>query len=419
MLDINFIRKSSKEIKEACQKKQVEVDIDRLLEVDKRRRELLFKVEKMRAKKNKASEEIAQEADEKEKKKIISGMRDLDKKSDKLEAELKKVEREFNSLMLQVPNPPADDVPVGKDEEDNVVLREVGKRPEFDFEFRDYLDISEELGLVDVKRAAKVSGSRFGFLKNEAVLLEFALISFVFDILIKKDFVPVIPPVMIKPEMMKNMGYVERGKDDIYFIEKDNLYLVGTSEQVIGPMHTGEILKEEELPKRYVGFSSCFRREAGSYGKDTRGILRVHQFDKIEMFVFCLPEKSKREHKLLLSLEEEFMKKLRIPYRVVNICTGDLGDPAAAKYDIEAWIPSEGRYRETHSTSNCTDFQSRRLDVKYRDKKGDLNFTHTLNGTALAVGRTLIAIIENYQQKDGSVKVPEVLHPYTKFKKIG
>ncbi len=407
MLDIKFIRQNPEKIKEGCRKKQVNVDIDRLLEIDKKRRTYLQEVEALRAAQNKLGKNEIEKAKE------------IKSKIKEIEPELKRIEKEFNELMLQIPNLPFDEVPEGKDEEENVVLREVGEKPQFDFPFKDYLEISQKLDLIDVKRAAKVSGSRFGFLKNEAVLLEFALINFVFEELKKERFIPVIPPVMIKPEMMEGMGYVERGRDEIYFIEKDNLYLVGTSEQVIGPMHSGEIFERKDLPKRYVAFSSCFRREAGSYGKDTRGILRVHQFDKIEMFIFCEPSDSKKEHEFLLSLEEKFMQALDIPYRVIQICTGDLGDPAAAKYDIEAWIPSENRYRETHSTSNCTDFQARRLNIKYRDEEGKLAFVHTLNGTGLAIGRTLIAIIENYQQKDGSVKVPEVLQKYTGFDKIG
>ena len=419
MLDIKFIRQNPDEIKEGCRKKQVKVDIDRLLEVDEKKRKVLYDLEKMRAKKNRSSKQIAALKNKKEREKIISAMRKLDKKSDKLEKTLKEFEKEFNGLMQKVPNLPQEDVPEGKDESENVVLREVGKKPKFEFEFKDYLEISQKLNLIDVKRAAKVSGTRFAYLKNEAVLLEFALVNFVFEELRKENFIPVIPPVMIRPEMMEAMGYVERGREEIYSIKKDNLYLVGTAEQSIGPMHSGEILKEEELPKKYVGFSTCFRREAGSYGKDTRGILRVHQFDKAEMFIFCLPEESVKKHQLLLSLEEGFMKKLGIPYRVIQMCSGDLGDPASAKYDIEAWIPSENRYRETHSTSNCTDFQARRLNIRYKDGNGKLNFLHTLNGTAFAIGRTLIAIIENYQQKDGSIKVPEVLQKYTKFEKIG
>jgi len=412
MLDIKFIRQNPDKVKEGCQKKQVKVDINLLLEVDKKRRELLQALEDMRAQKNKASKKISETKGGKEKQKIILQMRELDKNSDRLTENSKKLDEEFKKLMLQIPNLPFDDVPVGRDERDNVVLREVGEKLKFDFKFKNYLEIAENLDLIDVKRAAKTSGTRFGFLKREAALMEFAIINFVFENLLGEDFIPIVPPVMIKPEMMRGMGYVERGGEEIYFVEKDNLYLIGTAEQIIGPMHADETLEEKELPKRYAGFSSCFRREAGSYGKDTKGILRVHQFDKVEMFIFCQPEESKKEHQLLLSIEEKLMQALKLPYRVIQICTGDLGDPAAAKYDIEAWMPSENRYRETHSTSNCTDFQARRLNIRYRDKSGKLNFVHTINGTAFAIGRILIAIIENYQQRDGSILIPPVLQPY-------
>jgi len=419
MLDIKFIRQNPDKVKEGCQKKQVKVDINLLLEVDKKRRELLQALEDMRAQKNKASKKISETKGGKEKQKIILQMRELDKNSDRLTENSKKLDEEFKKLMLQIPNLPFDDVPVGRDERDNVVLREVGEKLKFDlpagrqgFQPKDYLEIAENLDLIDVKRAAKTSGTRFGFLKREAALMEFAIINFVFENLLGEDFIPIVPPVMIKPDMMRGMGYVERGGEEIYFVEKDNLYLIGTAEQIIGPMHADETLEEKELPKRYAGFSSCFRREAGSYGKDTKGILRVHQFDKVEMFIFCQPEESKKEHQLLLSIEEKLMQALKLPYRVIQICTGDLGDPAAAKYDIEAWMPSENRYRETHSTSNCTDFQARRLNIRYRDKSGKLNFVHTINGTAFAIGRILIAIIENYQQRDGSILIPPVLQPY-------
>jgi seryl-tRNA synthetase len=407
MLDIKFIRENPDKVREACRKKQVKVDIGKILDLDKKRRDYLKDIEALRSKQNKLGKAEIIEA------------KGIKAKIKKMEPELKKIKEDFNKLMLQVPNLPLDDVPEGKSEEENVVLREVGEKTKFNFDFKNYLQLSEKFNLIDVKRASKVSGTRFGYLKNEAVLLEFSLINFVLEELLKENFIPVMPPVMIKPEMMKAMGYVERGGEEIYFIEKDDLYLIGTSEQAIGPMHSGEIFEKKELPKRYVSFSPCFRREAGSYGKDTKGILRVHQFDKIEMFVFCSPEEALEEHQFLLSLEERFMKALKIPYRVINICTGDLGDPAASKYDIESWIPSENRYRETHSTSNCTDFQARRLNIRYKNKDGKLDFVYTLNGTGLAIGRTLIAIIENYQQKDGSIKVPEVLQKYVNFRKIG
>jgi len=323
--------------------------------------------------------------------------------------------------MSLLPNLPLQNVPVGANETDNVVMKEVGKRPVFNFSPKNYIQISENLDIIDVKRAAKTSGSRFGFLKKEGALLEIGLIQFAIELLFKKGFEIIIPPTLIKPELMWAMGYVERGKEEIYYLEKDNLYLIGTAEQIIGPMFAGEIFNENELPKRIAAFSSCYRREAGSYGKDTKGILRVHQFDKVEMFIFSKPEDSIKEHQFLLSIEEEIMQNLGIPYRVINICTGDLGDQAAAKYDIEAWLPGQnegkGEYRETHSASNCTDFQARRLNTKYKTKNG-LEFVHTLNGTAIAIGRTIIAIIENYQTKEGFVKIPKVLWKYTNGLKI-
>ncbi len=420
MLDIKFIRQNSNKVKESCKAKQVKVDIDLLLEIDKKRRETLQALEDMRAQKNKASREIVRAESEKEKRKIILKMKELDKNNDRLNRHLKELEKEVNDLMLQIPNLLLAGVPVGKNEKDNVVLKEVGERPKFDFKPKDYLKIAEKLDLIDVKRAAKTAGTRFGFLKRESALLEFALINFTFDALIPKGFIPIVPPVIIKPEMARGMGYPEQfDGEEAYHLEKDNLFLIATAEQSLGTMHAGEIFEEKDLPRRYLGFSTCFRREAGAYGKDTRGIFRVHQFDKVEMFSFCKPEDSEKEHQFFLEREEKLMQSLKIPYRVVKMCAGELGFPAAAKYDIEAWLPSEGRFRETHSTSNCTDFQSGRLNVRYRDSKTKtLNFVHTVNGTAVAIGRTLIAIIENYQQKDGSIKVPEALQRYLKFKVI-
>lgn len=420
MLDIKFIRENSDKVKKSCQKRGVKVDIDKLLKIDKERKKTQTELENILAQKNKASKKIGATKNEKEKKKIISEMRKVDKKGDKIEKDLKKLNSEFYKLMCQIPNECFDDVPVGKDEKNNVVVRTVGKKPKFDFKPKNYLEIAEALDLIDIKRAAKVSGSRFGYLKNEAVLLEFALINLAFGTLIKEGFIPLIPPVLIKSETMRQMGYIDTKEDlaERYFLEKDDLFLVGTSEQSVGPMHKDEILSEKELPKRYVAFSTCFREEAGSYGKDTKGILRVHQFDKIEMYSFCQPGKSQKEYQFLLEMEEKLMNLLKIPYRVTQLCAGDLARPSAATYDIEAWLPGQNKYRETHSVSNCTDFQARRLNIRYRDKNNKLNFVHTLNGTAFAIGRTLIAIIENYQQKDGSIKMPEVLHKYLAFATI-
>ncbi len=403
MLDIKFIRENPDKVKQGCQKKQADVDIDKLLEIDKKRRELLQEIEGLKAEQKKVSGKDQSQ---------IEKAKELKSKIKEIEPELSKIEEEFNKLMRQIPNVPLDDVIEGKTEGDNKVLREEGKKPEFsDFKPKDYLEIAEKLDIIDIKRAAKTSGSRFGYIKGAATLMEFALVQLAFKVLGDQGFTPVVPPVMLKREAMEGMGYLDRGADEVYHLEKDDLYLVGTSEQSIGAMHMNETFQEKDLPKRYMGFSTCFRREAGAYGKDTKGILRVHQFDKIEMFSFCSPEKSEEEHQLLLSLEEELMKALKLPYRVIDICSGDLGDPAAKKWDIEAWMPGQGQYRETHSTSNCTDWQARRLNIRYKAKDG-VKFVHTLNGTAFAIGRVIISIIENYQQKDGSVKIPEALQEY-------
>jgi len=414
MLDIKFISQNPDIIKEGCKKKKVNIDIDRLLEIDKKRKEILQTLENTKGQKDKSSRKISQINNENERQKIISEMRQLDRNSDRLIQKLRELQTQFDNLMLQIPNLPQDDVPLGKDEKDNVVLREVGNKPEFNFEPKDHLEIGEKLDIIDIKRAAKISGARFSFLKKEAVLMEFALIKFAYDILIKEfQFIPIIPPIMLKSEMERGMGYLEHsGKEETYYLPQDGLYLVATAEHSIGAMHANEIFRNEALPERYLGFSTCFRRESGSYGKDTRGIFRVHQFDKIEMFSFCKPEDSKKEHWLFLKIEEKLMKALKLPYRVVQICSGDMAFPTASQYDIETWMPSQNRYRETHSASNCTDFQARRLNIRYRNKFGKLSFIHTVNGTAFAIPRILISIIENYQQEGGSIKVPEILQKY-------
>ena len=418
MLDIKFIRENPDKVKEGVKKKGAKVDIGEVLELDKRKREILQALEDMRSKKNQASKEIGRAKNEKEKKKIILEMKELDNNNDRLDKNLKELEKEFNRLMYKIPNLPLPEVPLGG-EKDSVVVEKVGEKPEFDFRIKDYMEIGESLDLIDVKRAAKIAGTRFGFLKNEIALMEFALTRLAFDVLVEKGFIPVIPPVMIKSEMAMGMGFIQQTDDEeAYYLPKDDLYLTATAEQSLGSMHAGEVFEEKDLPKRYAGFSTCFRREAGSYGKDTKGIFRVHQFDKVEMFSFTKPEDSEKEHKFLLEIEKSLMNELKLPYQVVNIASWDLGMPAAQKYDIETWIPSEKRYRETHSTSNCTDFQARRLNIRYKNKEGKLGFIHTLNGTAFAMGRILIAIIENYQQKDGSVLVPEALQKYLNFKVI-
>ncbi|MFA5392150.1 MAG: serine--tRNA ligase [Candidatus Paceibacterota bacterium] len=419
MLDIKFIRENPDKVKKDISKKGVDPSlVDNVLDLDKKSRELIQQIDSLRAKKNIAEEKLLKEKEENpacadKKKGILDVLKQVKLVLKDEGKELEKLEQEYQKLMSSIPNLPLEDVIVGKDERDNQVLKEVGKKAKFNFTPKDYLTLGESLDIIDTKRAGKTSGSRFGFLKREAAQLEIALVHLAFDKLIKKGFISVIPPVLIKPEPFWGMGYLDRGKEEVYHLEKDDLYLIGTAEQIIGPMHMNEILREEELPLRYAGFSSCFRREAGSYGKDTKGILRVHQFDKVEMFIFSKPEDAQKEHEILLSIEEELMKSLGIPYRVINICSGDLGDPAAKKYDIEAWLPGQGEYRETHSTSNCTDYQARRLNIKYLNSKTSKNeFVYTLNGTALAIGRVIIAILENYQTKEGFVRIPKALVPY-------
>ncbi len=417
MLDIKFIRENPELIKKACKQKQIKVDIDQLLEIDARRKEVMLALEDANAQKNKANEEIKQLHEKEKKEVVILRMRELDKNNDRFEAEFKELDAEFQGLMGLIPNPPASDVHEGKDDSENKVIRKWGKLPEFGFEPKSHFELGESLDIIDTKRASKVSGSRFGYLKNGMAKLELAMINFAVDFLSKEGFVPIIPPVMISLDSMKGMGYLEHGEEEnMYVLDKDNLVLVGTSEQSIGPMHKNETFEEKNLPKRYIGISTCFRREAGSYGKDTKGILRVHQFNKVEMFSFTKPEGSDKEHEYLLSLEEKLMQALELPYQVVKMCSGDLGMPAARKYDIEVWLPSEKRYRETHSTSTCTDFQARRLNIRFK-RNGKLEFVHMLNGTAFSE-RPILAILENYQQADGSVLVPKVLQKYTGFEKI-
>ena len=418
MIDIKYIRDNKESVMDGLRKKKCQIDIGKLIDLDEKRRELIQRSEHLKAEQNEASKKIAKLSGA-EKKDEIEKMSALKEKLSVMEDDLSGIQEEISELTRLVPNLPQDDVPEGKDEKDNVVLRKVGDKPDFSsFKPKDYLAIAQDLDIIDVERAGIVSGSRFGYLKNEAALLEFALTQLAFSVLLPQGFKPIVPPVMIKKEMMQGMGYADTPEDEEerYYFEKDKLYLVGTSEQSVGPMHSGEILSEQDLPVRYAAFSSCFRREAGSYGKDNKGILRVHQFDKVEMFSFCRPDDSHDEHALFLKMEEKLMQSLKIPYRVAQLCTGDLSRPSATTIDIEAWLPGQnegkGLYREVSSTSNTTDFQSRRLNVKYRDASGKTNFVHNVNGTGVVIGRMIIAIIENYQTAEGFVNIPEVLKPW-------
>ena len=404
MLDIKFIRENPKLVEEKSKQKGYPVDVTKLLKVDEDRRRLIEEVDKLRSKRK----EIAEKRDEKLGQKIKAELRS---KEDKLE----KLQEEYYLLIRQVPNMPVVDVPVGKDESDNKVIREVGKITKLDFEPKDHLKLGEALDLIDVQKASIISGPRFNFLKNELVTLEFALVNFALDTLKVEGFIQIIPPVIVNKKAVEGLGYPEYERGEGYKIEDQ--YLVGTSEHSIVPMHMDEVFNSSDLPRRYAAFSTAFRREAGSYGKDTKGIFRVHQFDKIEMVSFVNPKDDSEELKYLLSLQEKLVKAIELPYQVVEMCTADLGFPTAKKFDIECWLPSQNQYRETHSVSTTTDFQSRRLNIKYT-QGNEKKFVHILNGTAFAIGRTLIAIAENYQQKDGSIEVPKVLQKYTHFSKI-
>lgn len=411
MIDIHLLRDQPDLVEKKVRSKGVEIDVRAILKLDEEHRALQKRYEDLLAFKNKASEKIASASAE-EKKKLVAEMKDFDKDSDRLASEQKSLGEHLAALLYQIPNLPADDVKIGKDETENEEIRRVGEPRKFDFKTRDHAILGDLLDIIDTKRAAKISGSRFGYIKNEGVLLWFGLIGYALEVLLKEGFHLILPPTLITTESMRGMGYREHGgEQEMYHLPKDNLVLIGTSEQAIGPMHLDEILREDELPLRYLAYSSCYRREAGAYGKDTRGILRVHQFEKLEMFSFTTPEQSASEHEFFLSLEEKLMQGLGVPYRVIKMCTGDLGPQAARKYDIEAWFPFEGRYRETHSTSTCTDFQARRLRTRYKTKTGKNELVHTVNGTAFSQ-RILLAILENYQEADGSLRVPDMLRPY-------
>lgn len=404
MLDIKFIRDNAKLVEEKSAQKGYIVNVKKLLEVDQLRRDLIAQVDSLRSKRK----EAASSRDQTEGTKIKSELKNK-------EDELEKANEQLYHLIRLIPNLPKAGVPIGPDDKSDKVIKEAGKKPKFGFVPKDHLELGVGLDLIDIDRASKISGPRFGFLKNELVILELALTRFAFDFLIAEGFIPVIPPVIINKKIAEALGYPEYETGEGYRL--DDQFLVGTAEHSIVPMHMDETFLKSDLPKRYVGFSTAFRREAGSYGKDTRGIFRVHQFDKAEMVSFIDPKDEEKEHKYLLSLEEKMVDQLGLPYRVVSKATGELGFPTAQKYDIEVWIPSQKTYRETHSASTNSDFQARRLNIKYQ-KGAEKGFVFILNATAFAVGRTLIAIMENYQQKDGSILIPVVLQKYAGFKKI-
>ncbi len=414
MLDLKLIRSDPERVKAALARRGAAEQVDELLRLDARRRELLPEVENAQAERKALSKRIGEakqaggDAGE-----LMDEVQGLKEKIESGKAELETVEADLDRVAVSLPNLPDPDAPDGMTEEDAVVIREVGERPQFDFEPRDHLEIGAGLGLIEMEAAAKLSGSRFAYLKGDLVLLELALVRFAIELVRAEGHEPVVPPVLVREDALVGTGFLPGDRDQIYEVPKDDLFLVGTSEVALAGLHAGEILEPGRLPLRYAGFSTCFRREAGAAGRDTRGIFRVHQFDKVEMFSFVEPSESVAEHERLLAIEERILAELEIPYRVVNVAAGDLGAPAAKKYDCEAWIPSQNRYRELTSCSNTTDYQARRLACRYRPADGESpRAVHTLNGTAVAVGRTMIALIENRQERDGGFTLPKTLHRY-------
>jgi seryl-tRNA synthetase len=421
MLDLKLIRSDPERVKAALARRGAADEVDELLALDARRRELLPEIEGAQAERKTLSKRIG-EAKQRggEAAEETAQVQALKEKIESGKEELAGIETDLERVAAALPNLPDPDAPEGMSEEDAVVLREVGARPSFDFEPRDHLEIGTELGLIEMEAAAQLSGSRFAYLKGDLVLLELALIRFAIDLVRGEGHEPVVPPVLVREEALYGSGFLPGDRDQIYEIPKDDLFLVGTSEVSLAALHADQILDAAQLPLRYAGFSTCFRREAGAAGRDTRGIFRVHQFDKVEMFSFVEPSESAAEHERLLAIEERILAELEIPYRVVNVAAGDLGAPAAKKYDCEAWIPSQGRYRELTSCSNTTDYQARRLACRFRAADGESpQVVHTLNGTAVAVGRTMIALIENRQDRDGGFTLPKTLHPYGAPEKIG
>jgi seryl-tRNA synthetase len=397
MIDLRAARNHPGAYRAALARKGAAGALDELLVADARWREVQQQVDELRASTKLKGKPTPEQLEQ---------LKAVKERLQPLEAELADVQQRLQDLLDRVPNPPAEDTPDGDQEEDAAVVRHVGEPPAFGFEPRDHLDLSAAHGWIDVERGAKVSGSRFTYRVGDVALLEIALYRWALARIVQKGHVPVLPPVLVRDEAMYGTGFFPSDKGDFYEVPEDGLYLVGTSEVPLAAFHGGEEL--DGVPLRYVAYSTCFRREAGAAGKDTRGMFRVHQFDKVEMFVFCEPGASRDEHERLLAIEEELVQELGLPYRVLNIAAGDLGASAAKKYDIEAWFPGQSRYREITSTSNTTDYQARRLNIRYRGDDGKLEHVHTLNGTAVTA-RALIAVLENFQDEDGSISVPEPL----------
>ncbi len=408
MLDLKLIREDPDGVRSALARRgpQAVEGLDEVIRLDARRRELLPELEGLRAEQNAANARIRSATDASEREREIEAMRAVATRAKALEQELAEVEEELQRALAPLPNLPDPTAAPGPQDE---VVKEVGEPPQLGFQARDHLELAGPM--IDMDSAARLSGSRFAYLRGDLVMVELALVRWALEKLRRHGFEPVIPPVLVRERALYGTGFLPDTEQQIYAVPEDELYLVGTSEVALASLHDGELLEAEVLPLRYAGFSPCFRREAGAAGKDTRGIFRVHQFDKVEMFSFVAPEESAAEHERILAVEEEILGELGLPYRVVNIAVGDLGNSAAKKYDCEAWLPSQGRYRELTSCSNTTDYQARRLNIRMRRERGT-QAPHTLNGTAVAVGRTIVALLESGQREDGSVALPECLGPY-------
>lgn len=414
MLDPKLIKEKPELIRKMLQDRHVEFDLDLLTSIDATRRELIIKTDELRKKKNTVSVEIANKKKAgQDASSAILQMQQVSSELSALEAEQIKVESEYNRLALSIPNLVHESVPVGADETANVVVRNWGQIPQFDFKVKDHIDLSEGLDLMDLERAAKTAGARFYFLKNALVKMNQALINFALDFLEEKKYVLIQPPYLINKNAMEGAIIAQDFQDVIYKVQDEDLFLIGTSEHAIAAMHSDEILDGKSLPIRYAGVSPCFRKEAGAHGRDQKGIFRVHQFEKVEQFVFARPEESWNEHERMLSVVEEFYQKLEIPYRIMLLSSGDLGKVSAKTYDLESWMAGQNAYREIVSCSNCLDFQTRRLKIRFRDKTNEqTQYVHSLNSTLVATTRTLVAIMENFQTKDGHISVPKPLQKY-------
>ncbi len=412
MIDITILRERPEELERSLARRGVEIDLDRLVALDQQRRAIRAQAEELRAKQKEIGKSISSLSGD-DRQAAIDEAGEIAERYKALVAEADALDEEFNARWIALPNMTDPTAAEGLEEEDAVEIKKVGVPPEFDFEVRDHVDLGVALGVIDIERAVKMSGSRFALKKGKLALLEMALMRWAVTTVSTYGFTPVIPPVLVREHALYGTGFFPGDREQVYSVREDDLYLVGTSEVPLAAMHGDEILDVDELPLRYVGMSTCFRVEAGTYGKDTRGMFRVHQFDKAEMFSFVHPDRSRDEHDYLLEREEEIVRALDIPYRVVNVAAGDLGSSAAKKYDIEAWFPGQGRYREITSTSNTTDFQARRLKIRVK-ADGRNQFVHTLNGTVVTP-RHLIALMENHQDADGSIHIPDVLVPFTGF----